>query len=911
MSDETRPDPEKLLERIRQAEEREQRAKLKIFFGASAGVGKTYAMLVEARERVAAGTDVLAGLVETHGRAETQALLADLPALPRRSVDHRGAALHEFDLDAALERRPALILVDELAHTNAPGSRHVKRWQDVEELLGAGIDVYTTLNVQHIESLNDVVAQITGVWVRETVPDSIVDRADEIELVDLPPDDLLQRLREGKVYVPEQVQRAIEGFFRKGNLIALRELALRRTAERVDAQMESYRRSEGIARAWPVGGRLLLCIGDPSQAPALIRATRRMAAGLKAEWIVVHVEVPGRPVPQAERDHLADLLGFAEELGAETAVLSGPRISDQILGFARDRNVARIVVGKPTRPRWREQLFGSLVGTLVRESGPLDVYVMGGHGEAPPERRAPGPRGQPRPAGFAWAVAAVAACTVAAVVLRGRLAGANLIMIYLVGVMAVAVRYGRGPAAFASILSVAAFDYFCVRPFLSFAVSDTQYLLTFVVMLLAAIVISTMAVSLKQQAESARQRERRAGALYRLSRDLSGMRGTRELLAAATRNLGEVVEGRAVVLLRDASAGLYVAAGDPDALDTRGHELGVAQWVLDNQQPAGLGTATLPASRALHLPLAGSRGAVGVLTVRPAGEAARFSPEQLRLLETFANQMALAVERARLADQAEAARVAVESDRLRSTLLSSVSHDLRTPLAAITGAASGLLEDGGALDGRAKRELVETISEEAQRLNRLVANLLDMSRLESGALRVRKEWQSLEEVTGAALRRLEPALAGRRVEIQLPRDLPLVPLDDVLMEQVVYNLVENAVKYTPAGSPIEIRGGVLGREVVVEVADHGPGLPPGEEERVFEKFYRVTRAGGPGGVGLGLAICRGIVEAHGGRIWAANGPQGGAVVRVALPLGGEPPVVEAERDLPADPAAGGRAGSGA
>ncbi|MBI5835769.1 MAG: sensor histidine kinase KdpD [Candidatus Eisenbacteria bacterium] len=902
VSEESRPDPEKLLERLRQEEEQARRAKLKIFFGASAGVGKTYAMLVEARERIATGTDVVAGVVETHGRAETGSLLAGVPVLPLRDISYRDSVLREFDLDGALQRRPELILIDELAHTNAPGSRHAKRWQDVEELLAAGINVYTTLNVQHVESLNDVVAQITGVWVRETVPDSALDRADEIELVDLPPDDLLQRLREGKVYVPGQAQRAMEGFFRKGNLIALRELALRRTAERVDAQMESYRRREGIDRSWPVGGRILVCVGDPAMAPALVRATRRMAAGLKTEWIVAHVEVPGRTRPSHERDHLGDVLAFAEELGAETAVLTGPRVSDEILNFARERNVARIVVGKPTRRRWERFAFGSLVGSLLQDSGPIDLYVMEAGASDAGDRRAgragEPPRGRTRAAPIIQAVAVVAVCTAVAWLLRGRLERANLIMIYLVGVMAVAVRYGRLPSALCSVLSVAAFDYFMVPPFMSFAVSDTQYLLTFTVMLVAALLISGMAVSLRQQTGAARQRERRAGALYRLSRDLSGIRGTRELLTAALHNLSDVLESRTAILMPDASGALYLGAGDPDVLDSAGHEMGVARWVRENAQPAGLGTATLPAARSLHLPLAGSRGVVGVLSVRPAAMDGRISPEHTRLLETFGNQIALALERVQLADQAEAARVELESDRLRSTLLSSVSHDLRTPLASITGATSSLLQDHGGLDEGARRELIETVAEEAQRLNRLVGNLLDMTRLESGALRITREWHSLEEVVGVALHRLETRLAGRPVRVDLPRQLPLLPMDDVLVEQVLFNLVENAVKYTPEGTPIEICAVLADGEAGVEVRDRGPGLPPGEEDRVFEKFYRVARAGGVGGVGLGLPICRGIIEAHGGRIQASNRPEGGAVFRFTLPIGGEPPRVEAEGETP-------------
>jgi two-component system sensor histidine kinase KdpD len=906
MSDQ-RPDPDELLRRIREQEERERRAKLKIFFGASAGVGKTYAMLVEAHERRRAGADVVVGVVETHGRAETAALLEGLEVLPRRALEYRGTMLPEFDIDAALTRHPGLLLLDELAHTNVPGSRHAKRWLDVEELLDAGIDVYTTLNVQHVEGLYDIVAQITGVTVREIVPDSILQRADEVELVDLPPDDLLQRLREGKVYLPEQAGRAIENFFRKGNLIALRELALRATAERVDQQMESYRHEHAIRATWAVGGRILVGVGEPRSGLRLIRAASRMAARLRAEWLVVHVETPGefRPATDAARDHVVDLMGYAEELGAETAMLSGTRIADQLLAYARERNVSRIIVGKPTRPRWLQALQGSLVDSLVRSSGDVDVYIMSGEPEADePRHSLPAPRSPLRPRDYAGTVAAVGLCTAVAWLVHPFVAAANLIMIYLLGVTAVAMRNGRGPAILASILSVAAFDFFFVPPRLAFRVSDTQYLLTFLVMLLVALVISTLAARMRQQADAARGRERRTAALYGLSRELSSLRSAPELVAAAVRRVEEVFDCRATVLVPDASGTLAPAAGDALVVQQGGHDRGVAQWAFDHGQPAGLGTPTLPAAKALFVPLRSSRGAMGVLGVVPADPRRVLASDQFRLLETFADQTGLSLERAQLAEQAERARLLVESGRMRDTLLSSVSHDLRTPLSVITGATSSLLTDGAALPERVRHELVESIAEEAQRLNRLVGNLLDMSRLESGAMPVRKDWHSLEEVIGAALGRLEQRLQGREIRVRLPERFPLVRIDDVLIEQVLFNLVENAVKYTPAGGPIEISAALGDGALQLEVADRGPGLPSGQEQSVFEKFVRVRSEGGPGGVGLGLSICRGIAEAHGGTISAANRPGGGSAFLVTLPQEGEPPAIVPEDEAGALPAPG-------
>ncbi len=888
---EQRPDPEQLLARLKSAQEREQRAQLKVFFGAAAGVGKTYAMLVEAQERRAAGQDVVAGVVETHGRPETQRLLEGLERLPLRAVDHKGTPLAEFDLDAALARRPRLILVDELAHTNAPGSRHAKRWQDVEELLAAGIDVSTTLNVQHVDSLNDVVAQISGITVRETVPDAVLDRADEIELIDLPPDDLLQRLREGKVYVPAQAEVAIRHFFRKGNLIALRELALRRTAERVDAQMETYRRHEGIAEPWAVRERILVCVGDPDMGLKLVRSARRMVSGLRADWIVAHVETPAElRWAQPRRDFVVDVIGFAQDQGAETVTLHGIRVADEILALARQRNVSRILVGKPTRSRWRQLLEGSVVEALVRGSREIDVYVISGEeeGESPPHDLTLIPSAAW--SHYAQAIGVVAAATGVSFLMARIFEPANLVMVYLLGVMVVALFIGRRPAVLASLLSVAAFDFFFVPPHFTFAVSDTQYLFTFGVMLVAALALSTMANWLRVQTAAARRRELRTAALYRLGRELAPLGSTDALLTATVRLVGEEFDGRAVVLLADESGRLRLRAGELGEPETARHEGGVAQWAFDNALPAGIGTDTLPAAHGVYLPLIGSRGPIGVLGLsRASGEALR--PDQFRFLEAIGNQAALAIERSQLAGQAEATRVQVESERLKNALLSSVSHDIRTPLAAITGAATSLL--GDSIPEPTRRELTATIAEEAQRLSRQVGNLLEMTRLEAGPIEIHKEWHLLEESVGAALERFHARLDGRTVTVSVGA-APLVRYDDVLIDQVIFNLIENALEHTPEGTPIEIRGGRDREGVWLEVADRGPGFEPGTEAQVFEKFHRGAAARGSRGIGLGLAICRSLIQAHGGRIVALNRAGGGAAFRFWLPLEGEPPTVEAE-----------------
>jgi two-component system, OmpR family, sensor histidine kinase KdpD len=640
-----RPDPDSLLALANAEEERARRGKLKVFFGATAGVGKTFAMLQAAQELKRRGVDVVVGVVETHGRRETEALLGGLEILPPRLDEHRGVTLQEFDLDGALARRAAVLLVDELAHTNAPGSRHAKRWQDVEELLAAGLDVYTAFNVQHLESLNDLVGKITGVVVRETVPDSILERADQVELVDLPPEELLKRLQEGKVYVPEQASRAVEGFFRPGNLIALREIALRKTAERVEAQMQRYRELHGVAETWPVAERLLVAVSSGPNAARLVRAARRLAERLRAEWLVVYVETPAElRVAKAERDRVWQTLRLAEKLGAETVTLSGERPAAEILRYARRRNVSKIVVGKPTRARWRDFLLGSVRDQLERESGDVDVYVIAGEaGEGWPaaSRR---PLRKPKARRYAAALAITAAATALCVLARPYLGPTNLVMIFLLGVVGTAFRFGRGASILAAVLSVAAFDFFFVPPYYNFAVSDTEYLVTFAVMLITALVISTLTVRLRQQAEAADDRERRTAALYAMSRDLAAAKDTDEILKAAASHIHSVFLSQVLLLLPDPEGRLSERAGESVTfiLDTREHA--VAQWVFDHGQAAGKTTGTLPAAKGLYLPLKTSRGTVGVLGVHPADPDSLAAPERLHFLEAFANQIALAVE---------------------------------------------------------------------------------------------------------------------------------------------------------------------------------------------------------------------------------------------------------------------------
>lgn len=892
----TRPDPDELLRRVQVEESKKKRGRLTIFFGAAPGVGKTFAMLQEAGFLLEVERrDVVVGIVETHGRFETTTLLAGFERLPRKSVPYGGTTLEELDLDAALARKPSLLLLDELAHTNAPGSRHTKRWQDAEELLEAGIEVYTTLNVQHVESLNDVVAQITGVVVRETVPDAVIDAADDIKLVDLPPDDLLERLREGKVYVPAQAERALENFFQKGNLLALRELALRKTAERVDAEMQEWRREHGVEKTWAATDRILVCIGASPYSANLLRVGRRMAAGLRAHWFAVNVETPATlRLNPADRARVSQNLRLAEQLGAETVTLTGERPAKEILRFARERNVTKIVVGKPRVLRWRDRFGTSFVDELLLGSGEIDIYSTVGEPEKEPIARATNADDKElddRRGGYLAAALMTVAVTGLTLTVFGRAHAADVVMTYLLGIVIIATRFGYRASIASCVLSVLAFDFFFIPPYLTLSVSDIRHFATFAVMLIVAVVIATLTQRVRDQAEVARRSERRTRLLYAMSRELSRTEGLIALMRVGARHIEQVFDAKIAIVAADKNGTIradYATDGfDPPIREDEG----VFRWVLAHRQQAGLGTGTLSGSRGFYVPLvaSGAEGAAfGVLGIY-ADERRRFEdPEQQRLADAFATQLTTSVERARLAEETERVRVEVETEQLRSALLSSVSHDLRTPLAVMRGAASTLVDDDERLAKGPRRDLAAAILEEAERLDRQVRNLLDMTRLESGGVHLRKEWQSLQEVIGGAFNRIESRLAGRTVSISAPADL-IAPFDGVLIEQVVVNLLENASKYTPEATSIDVTARKDDGEVVVGVSDHGPGVPADERERIFDKFHRGPSERTKGGVGLGLTICRAIVTAHGGRIWVEPREGGGASFKFALPLEGAPP----------------------
>ncbi|WP_333977779.1 sensor histidine kinase KdpD [Burkholderia cepacia] len=934
-----RPDPDQLLDKLQRDEEKQRRGQLKIFFGASAGVGKTYAMLQAARQRLQEGVDVVVGIVETHGRSETAALLDGLDVLPLARIDYRGRTLAEFDLDGALARQPQLILVDELAHSNVQGARHMKRWQDVYELLDAGIDVYTTVNVQHLESLNDVVGAITGIRVWETVPDRVFDAADEVTLVDLPAEELLERMRDGKVYLAQQAERAVRNFFRKGNLIALRELALRRTADRVDAQMREYRADRSIQRIWQARERLLVCVGPGPEAPTLVRAAARLAASLKADWIAVYVETPRlQRLPDARRQRTLDALKLAAELGAETATLAGADAVAALIGYAKVRNVSKIVAGGSPKVGLVRRFARPFGEQLAERAGDVDLMLIRASASdearaAPLDARARdwrdafaqfGTHRSP-PRHYAYAAAICAAITVVASLVSERLDLTNLVMLYLLGVVFSAVRLGRGPGVLQSFLSVAAFDYFFVPPRMSFSVSDTQYLLTFFGMLLTSLVISHLTSTLTRQASVAQRRERRTGAIYAMARELGAALTTEQIVEIGSRHVGEVFRARVAFLLPDSADKVRQKIEEPDAAVTlTGADLDsdVGQWVYDQQKPAGRGTDTLPATVALYLPLKAPMRTRGVLAVASREPRELEVPEQQRMLDAFAAQIALALERVHYVEIARDALVNMESERLRNSLLSAISHDLRTPLTTIVGFSSMLANgraaaqggDAAAAERFAQREgeLVDAIHDEALRMTGIVTNLLDMARLQAGSLQLKRQWSLLEETVGAALAACKRVLSRHPARVVLPPDLPLLQMDAVLMERLFTNLFENAAKYTPPDTPLEIGAERVTDDglpfVRVHVDDHGPGLPAGMETRIFDKFTRGEKESATPGIGLGLAICRAIVEAHGGKIGALNrtAPDGhvtGARFWFTLPVETPPAAPAVSDDEPEVPGA--------
>ena len=879
-----RPSPDALLA----AANLETRGRLKIFLGAAPGVGKTYEMLTAARARRLEGVDVIIGVVETHGRKETEALVQGLEAIAQKSIDYKGRILKEMDLDAILARRPKLVLVDEFAHTNVSGSRHPKRYLDVEELLGVGIDVYTTLNIQHVESLNDVVAQITHVRVQETVPDSVVDRADDIEIIDLTPGDLIQRLRDGKVYMPETAARALDSYFSPGNLTALRELALRRTAQRVDEQLLTHMQANAIPGPWAAGERVLVCVDQHASGPALVRYGRRMSERLRALWTVIHVETPvSLKLSEEERDKVAETLRGAERLGALTAVLPGRRAADEILAYASTNNVTHIVIAKPHHHKIASLIWGSTADELLRRSGNISVHVIGGAPEGTAAvQRPPRQAGAERdPRSYLGSIALAAVATGASMGLRQVLDVHNVALVFLVGVLVSAISSGLWPALLTCALSVLAFNFFFLPPLYTFTIADPESVVALMFFLLVAVITSNLAARVRNQAVVARQRAKTTEDLYQFSKKLASVGTLDDLLWASAFQIASMLKVRVVLLLPE-DGSIAVRAGYPpeDMLDDA--DVAAAKWAFESNRAAGRGADTLPGAKRLFLPMRTGRGAIGVIGIDNDKDGPLLSPERRRLLEALSDQTALAVERVHLVEDVDRARLVAETDRLRNALLTSISHDLRTPLASILGAASTLKDYSEELGEEAKRELAATVQEEAERLNRFIANLLDMTRLESGAVRPNLMPHDLAEILTSARKRAAKILAQHRVETDLPADLPMLSLDAVLFEQVLFNLLDNAAKYAPEGTVIRVQGQRDARSVTLQVLDEGPGIDPGELALIFDKFHRAEKGDQVrAGTGLGLSICRGFVEAMGGTIIAANrSDRSGAVFTITLTI---------------------------
>jgi len=889
-----RPTPESFLAAAR-GEDGGGVGRLKIFLGASPGVGKTFAMIEEARVRQRAGLDVVVGLVETHGRAETAALLQTLEQLPRKPIEYRGQTLSELDLDALLARKPGIALIDELAHTNAPGSRHPKRWQDVVEVLDAGIDVVTTLNIQHVESLNDVVARITGVRVQETVPDHILQRADEIELIDLAPEELIKRLKDGKVYVPQQIGQALENFFGKGKLTALRELALRTAASRVDAEMLAWMQANAVKGPWPAEERLLVCINEAPVARSLVRAGRRMADRSRLPWIVATVMTPRHEaLPSEARAVTIEALRLAETLGAETIVLHAESdVAGEVLRYARQRNVSRIVIGRPRSHRsWWQRLVGAfreaVADRLLDDATDFEITVVTPHARI--ERRK-----LSRPAwiapdwvGYVFACACIAVATLVALPLAiwEAVPGGAISAIYLAAVMVVGARHGLGPSLAAGLLGSCAYNFFYTPPFYSLDIRRPEDIVSVVVYLLGAVFTGSLASRLKAQVEAMRSAQRRTATLYDFARKIASANDTDDVLWAAAFHIAATLDCHSLILMPDAAGTLQQVQGHPtiDELDARAE--GAARWAFEKNEAAGAGTATLPMSEWLFVPLATATATLGVIGVRFRDRLRGLDPETRRLLVAVEDQVAVAVERTRLAGELANARVSAEGEKLRGALLNSVSHDLRTPLVTVIGAVSSLAETDGTLSPADRRELTTTALDEARRLDRYVQNLLDMTRLGHGALAPKRAAVDLREILGVVRNDLKRVLAGHSLVIETPRDLPALYVDPVLIGQAIANVVENAAKYAPAGTSIRILAKSAGGMAEIAVVDQGPGIPEDERDRVFELFHRVAQGDSrPAGTGLGLSIVKGLVEAHDGTVCAQAGPDGrGTAIVIRLPF---------------------------
>ncbi|MGH2343136.1 DUF4118 domain-containing protein [Segnochrobactraceae bacterium EtOH-i3] len=885
-----RASPDALLARA----DREQRGRLRVFFGAAPGVGKTFAMLQAARAARAAGREVVIGIVETHGRQETEALVDGFEILPRVSLSYRGRTVPEFDVDAALARRPDLLLVDEYAHSNVPGSRHPKRWQDVQELIDAGLDVWTTLNVQHLESHNDVVQRISGVRVRETVPDEALTGA-ELVLVDLPPDELLKRLAEGRVYLGDTATRARQNFFKPTNLTALRELALRSVAARVDSDLVEHMQGSAIEGPWAAGERLLVCVGPNAAAQRLVRHGKRIADLTDAPWFAITVERPGtEPGPEARRQSEA-ALRLAESLGAETRALVATDLAGEILRLARFENITQIVIGRPHTSAIARLFRPSLADALIGRADGIAVHVvtLGREADGPAPRR-PWRTRLPDPApALAWLMATLG---VAGAVLVGRLltrlvALPNVSMLFLMAVLLPALRYGIGPAVYASLLSFGAYNFFFIDPRYTFTIARPHELLALAIFLLIAVLTSAIAGRARAQTEAAIRRVRAIRRLYEFTRKLSSVAGRDDVAEAAAIEIHAVI-GRATVVLLSEGTDLAIASAWPpeDRLDTA--SMSAARWAFTRREAAGADTGTLPTVPWLFLPLIARDTAIGVIGIEDPPEDPPLDAERRGLVASLTEQTAIAIDRATLAREIDAARAAAETERVRNILLASISHDFRTPLASVLGAATSLLALGEKLTPAQRADLLAAIRDEAEHLDGMVRNLLAMTRLEAGALDIRRDWTDLGEILDRVVAAARRRGATQTFTLDIPASLPLVRADAALIEQALGNVTGNAQRHAGPAAHVTLAAQADDTTVEIRVSDDGPGVPADLLPHIFEKFVRGPHPSGDGGEGsgLGLAIARGIAEAHGGTLTAESPVADGHGARfvLTLPRGASP-----------------------
>jgi len=889
VTDDVRPDPDILLEAIQRQERPSKAGRLKIFLGMAAGVGKTYAMLEAARKQLSLGVDVVIGYVETHGRKETDALTVGLPAIPRKQVEHRGITLSEMDVDAVLARKPKLALVDELAHTNAPGSRHPKRYQDILELLDAGIDVYTTLNVQHVESRAHTVEAITGSTVHETVPDRVLDLA-QIELIDIAPDDLMHRLDEGKVYLPDRAAVAMVNFFREGNLRALREMALRLAAERVGQDVRDYLQVMQIQEPWKTGHRLLVAVSASPLSAQMVRWTRRLADSLDGRWLAVHVE-SARGLSEADQARLTQNLALARELGGEVITTADEDLVRGVLRIARQHNVTQIVVGKP--------LIGGIIqffkGTrflrrMVEESGDIDIHVVRAEKSEVTTQK---PILQ-LPRQLAWRQYGLGTAVVVGVTLLNALLdpwiGYRAIGLdFLLTVVVLALFFERGPVLVSAGLSAMLWNFFFLPPRYTFYITTFEDAMMFGTYFVVAVVMGELIARFRAQEKAERRREERTTALYLLTRELADALTLEQVSKAVVQNTGRLFSAEVAILLKgpDGRLSRQPLAGNTLTITEKEHS--VASWVFQHNRPAGQFTDNLPLSEALYLPLGTSVDIVGVLGVKLT----QTNPpnlEQNNLLEAFARQAALVIDRQRLHQAAQQSHLAAESERLSKSLLDSISHEMRTPIAVIASAASALGEGSGPSSATRKEAMIGEIKEAVDRLNRLVGNILDITRVETGQMKPKLDWCDVGDLVHVTVKGLQKELAEHPVTVVLVPELPLVQMDFVLMEQALTNLLLNAAFHTPRGTPIQVKAEVQDDNLVLTVSDRGPGIPAEALTRVFDKFYRGPGAAA-GGTGLGLSIVKGFVEAQNGRVRVMNQPEGGAAFSLLLPLGELPAVL--------------------